>query len=85
MFDLLKPGKGFALTFKDGKRVEIDFGPMSHSEKVNSTQKECDHSPASRDAEVRVYTPGNTAPTFMRGNVTVEDLITILANEIIVQ
>ncbi len=82
MFDYLKPGKGYAITFRDGRRIEVDFGPMSRSEKINASQRECDHSPASRDAEIRVYMPGDGGtPSFVTFNATPEDFVTILAGE----
>lgn len=80
MFDMLKPGKGYAITFANGNRVEVDFGPMSRSEKFNSSQKECDHQPASRDAEIRVYVPDNQVPSETYYNTSAEDLINILKN-----
>lgn len=79
MFDLLKLGKGYSMTFDSGRRVEVDFGPMSNSEKVNSSQKECDHAPASSDAEIRVFEPGDgSKPSFVRNNAKLEDLASIL-------
>jgi hypothetical protein len=78
MFNFLKPGKGYAITFANGRRVEVDFGPMSRSEKKNSSQKECDHSPASRNAEIRVYMPGETMPSLVRANCTAEEFADIL-------
>jgi len=78
MFDLLKPGKGFAITFDNGRRVEVDFGPMSQSEKVNSSQKECDTFPQSMNAEIRSYEKGDTKPSFVRNYATAEDLANIL-------
>jgi hypothetical protein len=78
MFDFLKPGKGFSLTFNNKVRVEIDFGPMSRSEKINSSQRECDHFPASNNAEIRVYLPGEIKPSETRDYATVEQLADIL-------
>jgi len=79
MFDMLKPGKGYAMTLANGTRIEVDFGPMSQSEKVNSSQKECDVSPQSRDAEIRIYEPGSgVTPSFIRGNSSVDDLADIM-------
>ena len=68
MFDMLKPGKGYAMTFANGTRVEVDFGPMSRSEKINSSQRECDNAPASRNAEIRVYRKGESQPSFAQFN-----------------
>lgn len=85
MFDFLKPGKGFSLTFDDGRRIEVDFGPMSRSEKLNSSQKECDHQPASRDAEIRIYLPGETQPSFVRNNCSVENFADIVGGKYTVE
>ena len=57
MFKLLKPSVGFVLTFDNGHTVEVDFGPMSESEKKNASKKECEMNSASGDAEVRHYGP----------------------------
>ncbi len=78
MFDFLKPGKGFAITFNSGNRVEIDFGPLSHSEKKNASQKECDHSPASRNCEFRFYRKGEAVPSFIKDFVTPDELPKLL-------
>lgn len=79
MFDFLKPGKGYAMTLDNKTRIEVDFGPMSNSEKKNSSQRECDHSPASRNAEIRVYVPGDgSKPSLVRNNATVEDFFDII-------
>ena len=79
MFDFLKPGKGYAITLSNGRRIEVDFGPLSHSEKINSSQKECDHSPASRDAEIRVYEPGDTTkPSEVIYNATPDNFCALL-------
>lgn len=81
MFDFLKPGKGYAITLNNGRRIEVDFGPMSRSEKNNSSQKECDHSPASRDAEIRVYMPDDKAtPSDVYYNADADMLVKVLGN-----
>jgi hypothetical protein len=79
MFQLLK-GKGFALTLADGTKLEVDFGPMSRSENINISKQAFEATGGkSRDAEIRVFQPGESRPSFVRTKASVDDLATLIS------
>ena len=79
MFQVI-PGHGFALTFGNGVRAEIDFGPLSHSENRNiSKQAFAAANGKSGNAELRIYQPGDRQPSVRHDNVTPAELVAHLA------
>lgn len=56
MFEIMKR-KGFAVTFKNGYRVETDFGPLSESEHKNTSRQAFENVGKAVNAEIRIYNP----------------------------
>ena len=80
MFHLL-PGKGFALTFANRVRAEIDFGPLSQSENKNISKEAFKAANGNcGTAEVRIYKPGDgSQPSVVHDNVKADTLVKLLA------
>lgn len=82
MFELLKNThmgglSGFAMTLSNGRRIEVDFGPLSESEGKNRTKKEFEHNMRSSNAEVRIYEDGQQRPYETLSNCTPEQFFGI--------
>jgi hypothetical protein len=84
MFEFLKnthmgglTGMAFTVV-STGQRIELDFGPLSQSERNSATKKEFENNPRSANAEVRIYSKDGNLE-FNRSNMSVEEFFDLVS------